>query len=649
MRHLSSRLFFIVVFVFLASSALSQSCSGSLGDPVIDQNFGAGPNPGPPLAPGITNMQYTTDNCPNDGYYTIANSLSGAGNCHPDTWQNVTSDHTGNPNGYMMIVNASEQPSIFFTQAANGLCASTTYFFSAYILNLITLAASGPGVSEPDITFTIQTTAGVVLATSNTGTIAPTAGPTWVQYGVFFSTPANGTDVVVVMTNNAPGGNGNDLILDDITFQACGPIIENGFASIGGPQNKSLCQGSSETFNLQSQVAGETSPAYQWQENLNNTGWNDISGQNSSSANISLVNANAGSYQYRVGVGNGSAIADVQCRVYSTPLTVTVNPLPVVPPIEAPPPLCYGDQLQLTASGGVSYTWTGPGISPTNQNPLVINNVTLANSGTYSVVALSDSGCASLPVKAQVTVLPKIVPVVSNNAVICLGESTKLSASGGTAYYWTPSTGLDNDSIPDPTATPPQTTTYKLHITNGACIDSSTTVTVTVNTNPVANAGSEIYLFEGQAAMLHGTIKGDSILSYSWSPTTFLTDTDSLTPTTSATDNITYTLTAVSASCGTSTSTVYVRVYKKIVIPNTFSPNNDGVNDVWNIDALVTYPECLVQVFDRYGQPVYQSTGYAVPWDGTKNGQTVPTGTYYYIIDLKNGQPRLTGWVLVVH
>jgi gliding motility-associated-like protein len=108
-------------------------------------------------------------------------------------------------------------------------------------------------------------------------------------------------------------------------------------------------------------------------------------------------------------------------------------------------------------------------------------------------------------------------------------------------------------------------------------------------------------------------------------------------------------LTAVSASCGTSTSTVYVRVYKKIVIPNTFSPNNDGVNDVWNIDALVTYPECLVQVFDRYGQPVYQSTGYAVPWDGTKNGQTVPTGTYYYIIDLKNGQPRLTGWVLVVH
>jgi gliding motility-associated-like protein len=647
MRPLIFKVFVFVCCIAFSLKAFSQSCSGSLGDAVIDQNFGAGPNPGPALAPGITTLTYNNSNCPNDGEYTIANSLTGLGNCHPTTWQNVPSDHTGNPNGYMMIVNASEQPSVFFTQTANGLCPSTTYYFSAYILNLITKAASGPGVSEPDITFSIQTTGGQVLATSNTGTIPPTEGPQWVPYGVYFTTPANISDVAVVMTNNAPGGNGNDLILDDITFQACGPIIVEGFSSVGGTKNTSLCQGGSGTFTLDAQVEGNGTPAYQWQSNAHYAGWNDIPGQNNNIATVSFNNADTGVYQYRLGVANGSAITDAQCRVYSPPLTIYVNPLPVVPPITSQP-LCPGDQLQLTASGGVSYTWTGPGISPTSQNPLVVNNVTAANSGTYSVVALSDSGCSSLPVKVQVTVLPKIVPVVSNAVGICAGESTQLTASGGTTYTWSPAAGLSDSSIYNPIATPLQTTTYTAYISNGACTDSSQSVTVTVNQNPVADAGSEIFLFEGQTAQLHGTIKGNNITTYYWSPSTYLSDTTSLTPTTTATDNITYTLTAVSSACGTSTSTVYVRVYKKITIPNTFSPNNDGVNDLWNIDALFTYPESLIQVFDRYGQQVFQSTGYARPWDGTFGGSKVPAGTYYYIIDLKNGTPKLSGWVLVV-
>jgi gliding motility-associated-like protein len=647
MRLLIFNVFVFVCCIAFSLKAFSQSCSGSLGDAVIDQNFGAGANPGPALAPGVTTLTYNNSNCPNDGEYSIVNSLTGLGNCHPTTWQNVPSDHTGNPNGYMMIVNASEQPSVFFTQTASGLCPNTTYYFSAYILNLITLAASGPGVSEPNITFSVQTTGGQTLATANTGTIAPTGVFHWGQYGVFFTTPANISNVAVVMTNNAPGGNGNDLILDDITFQACGPIIVEGFSSVGGPQISSLCQGGSGSFALEAQVEGGGTPQYQWQSNLQNAGWNDIPGQNSNITTVSFVNAGTGTYQYRLGVGNGSGITDVQCRVYSSPLTITVNPYPVVPPI-APQSLCPGDPLQLTATGGVSYSWTGPGITPTSQNPLVINSVTLANSGTYSVVALSDNNCSSPPVKVQVTVLPKIVPAVSDNVTLCAGETTQLSASGGTSYRWTPATGLDNDSIANPKATPLQTTTYNVDISNSACSDSSKSVTVTVNQNPVANAGSEIFLFEGQSTKLHGTIKGDSIISYRWSPATFLSDTASLTPTTTPTDNITYTLTAVSATCGTSTSTVVVRVYKKITIPNTFSPNNDGVNDIWNIEALFTYADASVQVFDRYGQQVFQSTGYSKPWDGTYAGSNVPAGTYYYIIDLKNGTPKLSGWVLVV-
>src|ERR1700761_5024639 len=101
----------IFLLIISASRAVAQTCSGSLGDPVINQTFGSGSNPGTALSGGITNMSYTSDKCAEDGYYTIANSL--VSNCY-NTWPNVTSGHTGNPNGYMTIVNASFQPSMFF-------------------------------------------------------------------------------------------------------------------------------------------------------------------------------------------------------------------------------------------------------------------------------------------------------------------------------------------------------------------------------------------------------------------------------------------------------------------------------------------------------------------------------------------------------
>ena len=155
-------------------------------------------------------------------------------------------------------------------------------------------------------------------------------------------------------------------------------------------------------------------------------------------------------------------------------------------------------------------------------------------------------------------------------------------------------------------------------------------------------------MFEGQSVKLDGSYTGDNITNFYWTPTTFLDDPNSLTPAAAPTDNITYTLTVVSQTCGSSTSSVYLRVYKKVTIPNAFSPNGDGINDLWNIKNLNTYPESTTQVFDRYGLLVYQSNGYAQPWNGTFNGKSLKAGTYYYIIDLKDGQPRLSGWVVII-
>jgi len=86
----------------------------------------------------------------------------------------------------------------------------------------------------------------------------------------------------------------------------------------------------------------------------------------------------------------------------------------------------------------------------------------------------------------------------------------------------------------------------------------------------------------------------------------------------------------------------------QLVIPNTFTPNGDGINDTWIINYIEYYPNATVNVFNRYGEKVLTSIGYGVPWDGTYKGVNVPVGTYYYIIDTKSGNKQLSGWVAVI-
>jgi gliding motility-associated-like protein len=85
-----------------------------------------------------------------------------------------------------------------------------------------------------------------------------------------------------------------------------------------------------------------------------------------------------------------------------------------------------------------------------------------------------------------------------------------------------------------------------------------------------------------------------------------------------------------------------------VIIPNTFTPNGDGINDAWNIQKIGDYPKCTVQVFNRYGLLVYSSVGYGIPWDGTYNGARLLSGTYYYIINLNAGVPLLSGFVTLI-
>ncbi|WP_183563421.1 gliding motility-associated C-terminal domain-containing protein [Mucilaginibacter sp. SP1R1] len=627
--------------------AAPATCSGSLGDPVINVDFGAGSIPGGPLAPGITTLQYAT-NCPDDGYYTITNN---SGNCH-DTWHTVTQDHTGNANGYFMLVNASNDPSVFFTQQAPVLCDNTTYEFSAYVLNLITLAASNSTVHHPDIQFSVETTDGSVLATFDTGTILPTASPEWVKESLFFTTPAGSAQVIVKMINKAPGGNGNDLLLDDITFRACGPVIQTGFTTVTANSPQNQCVGETKTYTLKSQIGtGYTNPQIQWQQNKNDgNGWIDITGETADSYTFTIAAGTLGTYQYRLAAAEGSNISSAHCRVFSDPLTVNVSAYPVVPAIP-PQESCLGDVVTLTASGGATYEWSGPGITAgnKNQNPIIFDAVTTADQGSYSVVVTSTAGCSTTALTTLNVHLKPVATVDEPVHTICAGNSEIISVSApdATNFSWVPTTGLSDPSVSNPIANPTVNTVYTVTATNDYGCTDVKTVTVNVLPLPVANAGANKKIFEGQSVTLNGSVQNGDV--FYWTPTDYLSDPQSLTPVANPVSDITYTLHLTSTfNCGSTESSVFVRVYKKIVIPNTFSPNGDGRNDFWDIEALVTYPQCLLTVYNRNGQQVFKSIGYDHPWQGTYNGSPLPSGTYYYVLDLKSGAPLLSGWVVIV-
>jgi gliding motility-associated-like protein len=85
-----------------------------------------------------------------------------------------------------------------------------------------------------------------------------------------------------------------------------------------------------------------------------------------------------------------------------------------------------------------------------------------------------------------------------------------------------------------------------------------------------------------------------------------------------------------------------------IIIYDAFSPNGDTKNDVWNIGNISQYPNCKVKIINAWGNQVFSSDGYPEPWDGTYNGNDLPSGTYYYFIDLGDGSDPLTGPVNIV-
>jgi gliding motility-associated-like protein len=631
--------FFSFLFLFIFSSELfAQLCQGSLGDPVVNITFGSGTNPGPALG-ATTNYNYIADGCPNDGFYTVANTIT---NCFNDTWHH-TGDHTGNPNGYMMVVNASYTPGDFFVKKVDGLCPNTTYEFAAWIYNLIQSFACYGNTIKPNITFNIETPNGQVLQTYSTGDIPENLG--WKQYGFFFSTTIDVNSVVLRMTNNAPGGCGNDLLLDDITFRACGPLVS---ANINGSLDSvDVCTGDNSIFTIGANVSsGYSDPVYQWQESQDDgITFRNINGA-TNLAYIRPATNSPGRFLYRMAVSQRQNINVSSCSIYSNIVSVGVNKYPLI--AASTRGHCTGDSLILTANDAAQFSWKGPDNFISNEQNPFIAMATFANNGKYYVTGTSEKGCTSTDsTVATISVRPEVN--AGDDQEICEGNQAQLKSTGNhiTSYQWSPVEGLSNPQISDPVAVPSQTTLYILQVANVDCIVSDS-VLVTVNINPSANAGPDRVIIKGQSATLQGTAEGTDV-NYLWAPEINITGNTTLSPVVNPLATQMYVLNVFSnKGCKTATDSVLVKVYPELYVPNAFTPNGDGKNDTWVIETLKAFPGAEVKVFNRYGQKVFDNNGQTISWDGMFKGQQQAAGAYVYLIDLKNNGPAVKGVVYLV-
>jgi gliding motility-associated-like protein len=180
------------------------------------------------------------------------------------------------------------------------------------------------------------------------------------------------------------------------------------------------------------------------------------------------------------------------------------------------------------------------------------------------------------------------------------------------------------------------------------CKSNTLTRAVTVYPYPTADAGPDRKVLEGGIIIIQAQATGSS-LQYLWTPSKYLNEATLLKP--KCIDpklDIVYTLAVTGIGGCTRTDDMFVDVLKIPLIPNTFSPNNDRINDYWEIQYLDEYTDNHLRVFTRAGQIVFESRGIYKAWDGTYKGKALPMDTYYYILEPGSGREPVAGYVTII-
>jgi gliding motility-associated-like protein len=629
----------LLFFTLCFHTAGAQLCNGSLGDIAASIDFGGGAVPGSPINNVSSNYQHTNQDCPSEGFYALRGSTF---TCNSGNWHTVAFDHTPNdPNGYFLLINALAGPSPIYTDTVYGLCPNITFQTDAWVINLLKPGACSGGGNDPNLTFTITNISGTVLAQYNSGDLAETDLPIWTSHSFRFTSPANG-NVIVKITSNGFAGCGNEFAIDDITFRPCGPTINTSFANINGTQ-VSVCESNQQDILITANYnGGVQNPRIQWQISSNGgTGWSDIPG--ATSLNYLRTPTSTGDFYYRCTISDASQAGIPGCIFRSNFVRVFISSPPF---IQATNYVfsCYGSTVYLFAAGGSRYEWWGPNGFYSNLQGPAIEKVNFSHTGVYTVKGYNDAGCFATDTTQLNIYAAPVATLTPASASICEGAGVQLNAGGSLRYKWFPSTGLSNDTIPNPIARPLNDVTYLVRVYNEYTCYDTASVKITVWKKPKAFAGPDLFFRKGKSVQLDGGVQGTDV-TYSWTPPDYLDNPNILKPVATPPGTMIYTLTVVSnLGCGVSTDEVKVEAIDKLFIPTAFTPNGDGLNDKWQIVTFEDYENATVEVYNRFGQLIYKGYGKDYkPWDGKYRNKLCSPGTYVYVVNLRNNKPLLKG------
>lgn len=290
-----------------------------------------------------------------------------------------------------------------------------------------------------------------------------------------------------------------------------------------------------------------------------------------------------------------------------------------------------------------------------NQTPYVWNGSAYSTTGIYTFKTINSQGCDSTAtLDLTVNTTPTAVFAASNSPV-CSGTDINLTASdvAGGSYSWTGpenyNSNEQNPTIPDANNSRGGFFTVTVYL-NG-CPSPATKTKVDILQAPVIKPGIDKEAYEGDTVVLVPQITGSPV-KFLWTPSDYFISPDSIrNPSVLAVTTMQYSLVVTgSNTCVSKPDYITIKVLTRIKpynIPNSFSPNADGVNDKWVIRDLAPFPKVSVEVFTRNGDPVFRSEGFYKSWDGTTGNKQLLSGVYYYVIKVKPEAKPITGWVSI--
>ncbi len=329
--------------------------------------------------------------------------------------------------------------------------------------------------------------------------------------------------------------------------------------------------------------------------------------------------------------------------------TIEAYALPVLK-ISGDSSICKGQATRLTASGASTYSWFPVGALSCSScasplaNPLV-NTV-------YTITATDSNGCSkrdSVTVKVQ---LPLSVNFAAQEKV-CAGGSVKLNTAAPVAVYkWSPATGLSDATVASPVATPAASTQYRVIVIDSeGCFTDTGFVTVNVNALPTVDAGEDKTITLGSPVDLVPVVSADVVMA-NWSPTSGEFRNSDFAITVRPLINMDYKVEVKNAAGCTASDRVHVTVSNNsavvadVFVPNTFSPNGDGSNDVFYPRAAGSVKIKRLKIFNRAGEAVYDKANFytndvSVGWNGTYKGSGLEADVFMYAIEFVGADGKL--------